>query len=960
MRPGSRSGKGRWATGTAWALFLLQCASWAQSPGEIRGGVQTNEGAPLPQAVVYLSDRTGQIGQETTSDAAGAFQFLQLPAGRYRVEVSLDGYIPEVREEIPLADGESLEINFRLERRRTTLREAEERGAEQRNPNIFIRRIDNDALLSPLGRWGIEPSFLEFRADENQFGAHMGAPVRQVLYVRPQEPVGRLHASAYWSHENSAFAARPFFNVGSLRSFKRNQFGFNSSGDLVAERLFFTTSLDIVRESGFVNGNIRIPLPSERTPTSSDPATAAIVAALLQAYPAEDPNLPNVAARQLNTNSIRRIDSLDWNLRMDYLVSDRDSLAFQYTLFDYLEEPYELVVGQNPETDVRPQSFSTTHTHTWSPATLLQSSFHFDRLAALLVPTELFRSLLQPLGLDRVPDVRIGVGSGGGGDLSPIGSGTQFPRERFQNRFTGNLAFTHQKGRHLLRFGGRTTRVQVNDLQSDNSRGTLIFSENFGRTQVENLLEGTPTRFTIALGDLYRGFRNWEHALYLQDTFQIKPGLTLNLGLRYEAITVPREVNDLTQFDYSTDANNFAPQLSLAWAPGAGSTVVRAGYGISFGHIFPGTYQLARFNPPAVTTVTVQNPDLSNLFEDIEEPEEPVRSERLLLSPDLVSPYIMQYQLVIQRRLPKNLFFEIGYVGHRTKKPFLKFVSNRAQPVPGIPPTTATIDERRPDPNFLRIQTVMNSGTFFYDGLKAGLRRVSPQGLVLNIDYLFSKALSSNVGGFLWEVNRGLGPPISQNNENFHLDLKGPTFIDHQHILTFRYSYQFPFRFSNSLASALLGGWQISGFTDYRTGRWFGIETSSDAPGFGNVDGEGGDRPNIVDTVVLGKSFDHPDTSPDELRPEFFNSDIAPGGRGDAAVRAFRADDIFNTNLALRKSFSFSDRDEMLQFMAEFRNLFNHPWFDTPGDVFPTDVFGKILDTQNKGRTIQFSLRLNF
>ena len=90
--------------------------------------------------------------------------------------------------------------------------------------------------------------------------------------------------------------------------------------------------------------------------------------------------------------------------------------------------------------------------------------------------------------------------------------------------------------------------------------------------------------------------------------------------------------------------------------------VVRAGYGISFGHIFPGAYQFARFNPPAVRTITVQNPSLVKPLEGVSmDAEDNQRSERSLLSADLVSNYSHQYNLVIQRRLPQDLFFEIGY-----------------------------------------------------------------------------------------------------------------------------------------------------------------------------------------------------------------------------------------------------------------------------------------------------------
>ena len=54
------------------------------------------------------------------------------------------------------------------------------------------------------------------------------------------------------------------------------------------------------------------------------------------------------------------------------------------------------------------------------------------------------------------------------------------------------------------------------------------------------------------------------------------------------------------------------------------------------------------------------------------------------------------------------------------------------------------------------------------------------------------------------------------------------------------YSYDLPFRSTNRILGSLFEGWKLSGVTDFRSGQWFGTETSSDAPGFGNVDGEGG------------------------------------------------------------------------------------------------------------------------
>jgi len=936
--------------------FVLCSGALVQAQeAKIQGEILGEAGGPIRQAMLVLVGQEG-VKRETVADDEGVYEFKFLPEDYYRLEVSADGYVSQIQEKIQLVGGALIQVDFRLVLARTTFREAEERGSEERNPNIFIRRVDLNAIRYPLLLRGIESVFLEFDAAKNQYGSDMGVPIRQMLFVQPKVPIRQFHMSFYGAHENSTLNARPFFNVGPLRSSKRSRVGVGAGGSLISNKLFFTTNLDFVNGSGYVNGNIRAPLLSERTSTSGDAETAAIVEALLQAYPVEAPNLSSVAPRQLNTNSGRRVNGVDWNLRLDYLLSDQGNLAFQYTLFDYSEEPFELLIGGNPTTDLRPQTVSMTYARNWL-GTALQSSFQFDRLAALLLSTERFQSLLKPVGLSTAPD--ISFGNSNFADLTSIGPGTQYPRRRFRNRFSGNSDVSYQQGDHLLRFGGRVTRIQLNDLQSDNGRGTFSFTHNFGRTTVENFLKGTPTAFTIASGDLYRGFRNWENALYLQDQYQIQSGLTLNLGLRYEMVTAPKEVNNLTTFSYKND-NSFAPQLALSWAPGKGPMVVRAGYGISFGHIFPGAYQFARFNPPAVSTITVQNPSLVKPLEGVSmDAGDNQRSERSLLSADLVSNYSHQYNLVIQRRLPQDLFFEIGYVGHRTKKPFFPFVSNRARPVPGIPSTTETIDSRRPDVNFLRVRTIINTGTFYYDALKVGLSRSLSNGLAFNFNYIFSKTLT-NANDFVSTTNREIADTNSQTDGDIHNDLKRFSIFDHVNIFTVSYSYDLPFQSTNRVLGNLFEGWKLSGVSDFRSGQWFGIETSSDAPGFGNVDGEGGDRVNITKSGLFGKTVDNPDTSTIILNPAFFNTNIEPGGAGKSPRKAFRGDRLLNTNLLLTKRFTFSGREEVIQLQTEIQNLFNHPFFARPGDVFPAGIFGKIVDTLNKGRVIQFMLRFSF
>ena len=62
--------------------------------------------------------------------------------------------------------------------------------------------------------------------------------------------------------------------------------------------------------------------------------------------------------------------------------------------------------------------------------------------------------------------------------------------------------------------------------------------------------------------------------------------LALNLGVRYEVVGAPSEVNGLTTFAYHSDRNNVAPRVGFSYTTGA--AIVRGGYGIAFGRVFSG------------------------------------------------------------------------------------------------------------------------------------------------------------------------------------------------------------------------------------------------------------------------------------------------------------------------------------------------------------------------------------
>ncbi|MBF8306003.1 MAG: carboxypeptidase regulatory-like protein, partial [Acidobacteria bacterium] len=304
----------------------------------------------------------------------------------------------------------------------------------------------------------------------------------------------------YEAHQNSRLNARNFFTKGSLRPWRRNEYGGAVGGPLASERLAVDFAVSQTRDYGYINGNALVPCPcpyhpnnpgNERVPLTTDPRTFALVDRMLDAFPDEYPNLPQVSLRHLNTNAIRDIRSTGFSTSLAFRPNATDQLVVEQRFLDSTEEPFEFVVGQNPVTLLRPQSVHLTYSHPFSPQTLLRLSQNFDRLSVFLDATERYKNLLAPLGLDVVPEVSFGH------DLTRLGPGASYPRRRVENRFHSQAELSQARGSHALTFGLLVSRLQTNDLQSD----TVPPLPSFWRSGTSTAVSGIgswPTMSTTA------------------------------------------------------------------------------------------------------------------------------------------------------------------------------------------------------------------------------------------------------------------------------------------------------------------------------------------------------------------------------------------------------------------------------------------------------------------------------
>src|SRR5581483_4589795 len=212
------------------------------------------------------------------------------------------------------------------------------------------------------------------------------------------------------------------------------------------------------------------------------------------------------------------------------------------------------------------------------------------------------------------------------------------------------------------------------------------------------------------------------YALYLQDSWKLNRRLTLTLGARWDYYTPVDERDGLALFPvlqngnviqtlmnpnatldfagaavgrpwYKSDKNNIAPNLGLAWDPtGEGKWAIRAGYSMSYvndnairaldnsqstnaglqqGVSRTGLSGLIRNGVPAVTTPAYKVPrTLADNY------ALNTGAAAAMADPNLVTPYVQQWSLGVQRSI-KNFLIDARYVGNHATKSIRGFDYNQ-------------------------------------------------------------------------------------------------------------------------------------------------------------------------------------------------------------------------------------------------------------------------------------------
>jgi hypothetical protein len=756
---------------------------------------------------------------------------------------------------------------------------------------------------------------------------------------------------------------------GCFANFRTNLFGATAGGPAIHDRLFYFGMFENNIRRGTNSSNALVPLPTERTVNTGSARGDQIINEWLALYPM--PNRQAINPRRYQANLPFTYDTPNVFGRFDYNRSDSTRLMGRY---DFRNQDYKITRifrGNGGDIVDRAHTGGASLTRVFSPTTLGEFRFGYAYRRVEL-PTE--------RGFEEFPTVTVaGFGTLGAQSV-------QYPisRQLYDVQAAGSIA--HSRGRHAYKVGYDAHRTFNDGVQSDNVRGTVSFGVGYGRSGIENFLAGTPTSYTLTIGDPHRSFRMWDLGLFAQDDVRLRRNLTLNLGIRLESLTEWKEKDGLTDFGYGNDLFNPAPRVGAVWdVNGDGVWVVRGAYGLSFDRVNFFFLRSLQFQEPQIRTITLLPTTDPLRVETLGPHAGQVQSGPIAKSevdPDFHLAHVHTWNATVERRIGNASAVRASYVGTASRDVPATLILNRA--VPSADATFANRQARRPNPAFSNISRLANASEGSYKGLQVSFDRRISAGLQFQVSYTLSEALDMasdpgfGSGDNYLSMNEAADRTFVTDRERGmalrKADLYGPSRFDMRHVASVNGSYELPWKRRPGVTGALVSDWSLSASAQYRDGVPFTILCSANG-GDCNLDGSGQDRANMFDAGVLGTQIDgYPRTPADTARiyipiAAFDQTTcrqagatancVDVGGGSTQPRNRFRYDDSFSVDFALVRSIP-TVRSQRAQVRFEVFNLFNTHYAGTPTVSFALpDNFGRVFGT-NGNRSWQIGLRYDW
>ena len=938
-------------------------------------------------------------------------------------------------------------------------------GQRVASTNVLLDGGENvDYFVAGVGQSVPLESVNEFRVITSDFTAEYGRASGGVVNLTTKSGSNQFHGSLYEFNRISALASNSFFNNanGTDRPiFTRNQFGYSFGGRIIKDKLFFFSSTEWTRVRSAVDAITIVPTPDLIA------ASAAATKTYFAAFQLKQPINGTVYTVSQVASSVGLTSGAFVNLpgnmpafgqarytvpadvgagspqntystvnRVDYNISANTQLYGRYalengTLFPGTINNSPWVGFETGQTTFN-QNYLINLTHTFSSKLVSQSKIVFNRL-----------NLQQPLGTAPAgPTLYLN-----GVAFAPLeGHAVAFPG---YNEFTPGSAIpfggpqnllqlyedvSYIRGNHNFRFGGMYEYIQDNRAFGAYEEATEQLGSNTGKG-LNNFVLGQLQQFQAAVfpqgkfpgqvlqlpvgpPDFTRSNRYNEMAAYAQDSWHVKPRLTLNLGVRYEYYGTQHNgnPNKESNFYFGSGSNlfeqirngsvqiaknspigglwaasplNFAPRVGFAYDLfGDGKTSIRGGYAIAYERNFGNVTFNVIQNPPNYAVIALvsgtdvtfaQNPiTLSNSG-----PLAGSSGTKTLGAVTLraVDPNIKQaraqlYSASFQRQLAGRTLVSVEYSGstgtnlysieniNRPGSGLVLLGSSSANPITGAP--SSRLNGQYGSINFRGAD-----GASRYNGMivsvenggiaNTGLRFTARYTFSVSRDDLSSTFSDGNASNFGLGYTDAFNPRLDYGYSDF----------DARHRLSVGFNWAVPFAKSmHGVAQQVLDGWEFTGIFVAHSGNPF---TEYDCTNANSVCSRLAPQ-GSVSFSGSGKYPEDPSGQPDHVQyinlananPLVYanaitgNNDFGPYPANMTKRNAFRGPGFWNLDSGIYKNFRLTERFK-LQFRAEMYNMFNHAnLFINGGEDDVATIPGFVAAHWDGSRNVQMALKVIF
>jgi hypothetical protein len=899
-------------------------------------------------------------------------------------------------------------------------------GGQENGNNYLLDGGDNNDSHSNVNLPFPFPDALqEFNVQTNGVSARYGLHPGAVVNVVTKSGTNQIHGDLFEFVRNGDFNARNFF-APAQDTLRRNQFGGTVGGPVIKDKIFLFSgyqgtrtrtappqSVSYVPTQAALNGDFSV-LDSAACQSNNKPVT------LID--PASNTPFPNnfispsrfsapaVTLAKLIPVATNPCGKITYSIpnpnnenqyvgRGDWVQSSRHSVYGRYFIADFDNPPYytdNILTTTRSGLEERSQSVTLGDQFSITPT--MVNSFHAT-FARLSINRAVSQQLPNPVSLgvnmfnfyphfmDLSVSSRFSIG---GGSNAP----SVFDRNQFQ--YADDIDII--RGRHHMMFGFEMLALQMDEVNISLGNGEWTFNGSLSGDPLADYLIGRPSLLTNG-NPVQIGLRQKYYGAYAQDDIQVRKGLNVHVGVRWEPsvpehdvagrgshFSMPAFLAGQKSAVYNNapigllfhgdpgipaayaDTNwlGFAPRIGLAWDPkGDGKQSLRSSYGIFFDAPESYTNRDFALSSPWGDSVSLTAPagGFANPYagypggNPFPTPYPPAKDAPFSLSGlyvnlplNLHHMYMQQWDLSYQRQIAKDWMVSATYIGNKSTHLRSSYEANPAVYMPGKS-TVANTSSRR-------LLTVLNPAAGAYyatittvdDGLNTNYNA-----LRLNLEHRFGNNFTWLMV-YTWShclqnaeplANRNSqGANYYQNPYNRNADY-GPCDFDIRHNFNNSFVYSSP-KFTRRAIDLLAGNWQLGFLITVRSGFPFNPVTGVD----NSLTGVGQDRPNVVGAPYVRNTSNLVWINASAFTPN------ALGTFGNAGYNSLIGPGLFDLDANLTRLFKVTEH-QRAELRFEFFNVLNHVNFSNPVGSLKSSAFG-LIQSAGDPRILQLAAKYTF